>query len=133
MYLRVARTDEDDTALKAQKAACEEYIARHGLTAVGVYTDYGPAPKGALPAALRQLCDAAVKSREITFVVTASPDRLGRLPVRFERSKAALTEAGLAIRYATGTPDPDAPTLAVLTSMIDAKTQDDRTPLDGAC
>lgn len=78
MYLWVARAQNDsDTAIVAQRAACEHIAQRYGVTIVREYIDVGNPARLTQPNELQRLLTDLEQLRDAAYVVVSDYARLG--------------------------------------------------------
>lgn len=76
LYLRVARPTNHNTAIAAQRDACQRLAAQLGATIWREYIEHGPAGAIEERPALQQMLDELAAHRCVRYVVTYDHSRL---------------------------------------------------------
>ncbi|MDT3438284.1 recombinase family protein [Pseudofrankia sp. BMG5.37] len=78
IYLRVGRTPGWEAAIDRQRQECEELARQLGARVTGVYADHGGSGRFQDRPGLRKLLGDLGRSRDVSWLLVSSRDKLGR-------------------------------------------------------
>ncbi|WP_007515311.1 MULTISPECIES: recombinase family protein [Pseudofrankia] len=78
IYLRVGRTPGWEAAIDRQRQECEDLASQLGAQVTGVYADHGGSGRFGDRPGLQKLLGDLRRSRDVSWFLVASRDKLGR-------------------------------------------------------